>query len=132
MILQALTEYYEAMAKKGEIPKLGWCKAKVSFALNISKDGELINIIPLKNFRQKGKKMVEEPQNLNVPEQKKRSSGVSPQFLCDNSSYFLGLASKENLARSLKCFECCSAFHESILNGNDSEFARAIIDFFKK
>ena len=56
MILQALTEYYEAMAKKDEISKLGWCKAKVSFALNISKDGELLNIISLKNLKEKGKK----------------------------------------------------------------------------
>ena len=132
MILQALTEYYEAMAKKDKISKLGWCKAKVSFALNISKSGELLNVIPLKNFKDKGKKKVEEPQILEVPEQKKRSSGVSPQFLCDNSSYFLGLASKGNPARSLKCFECCSTFHESILNGNDSEFAQAVISFFKK
>lgn len=132
MILQALTDYYEAMAKKGEISKLGWCKAKVSFALNINKDGELLNVIPLKIARQKGKKMVEEPQILEVPEQKKRSSGVSSQFLCDNSSYVLGLASKENQPRALKCFECCSAFHESILKGNDSEFSRAVISFFKK
>ena len=37
MILQELTEYYEAMAKKYEISKLGWCKAKVSFALKKKK-----------------------------------------------------------------------------------------------
>ena len=69
MILQALTEYYEAMAKKYEISKLGWCKAKVSFALNINEKGELLNIVPLKINKQNGKKTVEEPQVFEVAEQ---------------------------------------------------------------
>ena len=48
MILQALYAYYHALAERGEISPPGWCDAKVSFALDISEDGTLHGIIPLK------------------------------------------------------------------------------------
>ena len=39
MILQALVDYYEALAAKGKVAKLGWGNAKISYALNIDKQG---------------------------------------------------------------------------------------------
>ena len=131
MILQALTEYYEAMAKKYEISKLGWCKAKVSFALNINEKGELLNIVPLKINKQNGKKTVEEPQVFEVPEQSKRAVGVIPQFLCDNSSYILGIDSKGKPDRSAKCFEASRDYHKKILADCNNVFAKAILLFFE-
>lgn len=87
MILQSLVEYYEALEKNGKITSPGFCLAKISFALELSKDGELIRIIPLKQEVQRGKKMVSVPRNLVVPQMVSRSSGISANFLCDNSSY---------------------------------------------
>ena len=49
MILQSLVEYYGTLAKDGEITEPGWCKAKVSYALDIGENGELKGLIPLKN-----------------------------------------------------------------------------------
>ena len=56
MILQSLVEYYEALEKKGEITRPGWCKAKISFALDISETGVLLRVLPLKIEKQRGKK----------------------------------------------------------------------------
>ena len=100
MILQSLVRYYEALEKKEKITSPGWCTAKVSFALDISEKGELLRVIPLKLEKQKGKKTVMEPQLLRVPEMVTRSSGVSSNFLCDNSGYFLGIDNKGKPKRS--------------------------------
>jgi len=134
MILQALTEYYEAMAKKNEISKLGWCKAKVSFALNISKEGELLNIISLKNLKEKGKKKVEEAQILDVPAQLKRSgSNAPPYFLCDNTKYMLGLEINRDEAKattkSIGCFELFKKYHKDILGDVGCYTSKSIIKF---
>lgn len=48
MILQALVEYYEALERKGKITSPGWCRAKVAYGLDISEQGELKSVIPLK------------------------------------------------------------------------------------
>ncbi len=37
MILQSLVQYYEALEQKGEITRPGWCIARVSFALELSR-----------------------------------------------------------------------------------------------
>ena len=47
MILQALTSLYEALAPKGEVPKEGWSREKISFALGIDENGDLLRITPL-------------------------------------------------------------------------------------
>lgn len=45
MILQSLVQYYEALERKGEITSPGWCTAKVSYALELSRDGQLKRIV---------------------------------------------------------------------------------------
>lgn len=131
MILQSLVEYYEALAKKGEITRPGWCRAKVSFALDLSEDGGLRGVVPLKVEQERGKKTVWVPQNLRVPQMVSRSSGVSANFLCDNSGYMLGIDNKGKPERSRECFECAKKKHEDILAGADSPAARAVRNFFE-
>lgn len=130
MILQALCTYYDALAARGEISPPGWCEAKVSFALDISGDGTLHGVIPLKIPTVDGKKQV--PQLLRVPEQVKKTSGVSANFLCENSSYFLGIDDKGKPARSIQCFEAARKLHEQILSGVDSPAARGVLAFFSR
>lgn len=120
MILQSLVEYYEALERRGEITSPGWCNAKVSFALELSRDGELKRVIPLKREVARGKKTVMEPQLMKVPQMVTRSSGVAANFLCDNSSYFLGIDNKGKPERSKECFQCARAKHLEILTGMNS------------
>lgn len=130
MILQALYQYYDALAARGEISPPGWCDAKVSFALDIDESGTLHGVIPLKRVPDGGKKEI--PQTMRVPEQVKKTSGVAANFLCENSSYFLGVDGKGNPARSRQCFEAAKTLHGAILSGVDSPAARGVLGFFDR
>ena len=131
MILQSLVRYYEILAEKGEVERPGWCKAKVSFALEISEKGELIGVLPLKDLDERGKKMVRVPKEIRVPQMLTRSSGVAANFLCDNTSYFLGTDTKGKPERSLECFECAKEKHLEILKNADSPAAEAVKAYFE-
>ncbi len=131
MILQALTRYYEILAKDGRLPKPGYAAAKVSFALNLSESGKLLNFLPLKQEEQRGKKTVEVPKGMIVPEPVTRAVGILPNFLCDNSTYFLGLDQKGKPKRSLRCFTASRDLHLKILDGASSPAARAVTGFFR-
>ena len=130
MILQALYQYYDALAARGEISPPGWCDAKVSFALDIDESGTLHGVIPLKRVPDGGKKEI--PQTMRVPLQEKRAVNICANFLCDNSSYFLGVDGKGNPARSRQCFEAAKTLHGAILSGVDSPAARGVLGFFDR
>ena len=131
MILQALTAYYQTLANRSEIALPGWSKVKVSFALCITDDGVLEQIIPLLTEQPKGKKTVLAPRSFTLPAPVKRSSGVAANFLCDNSSYMLGIDSKGKPQRSAACFAACKDLHETLLDGIDSPAAKAVLAFFR-
>ena len=104
MILQSLVQYYEALERQEEVTRPGWSQAKVSFALELSPEGELKRVLPLKVEKPKGKKMVWAPQSMRVPEMVTRASGLAANFLCDNSSYILGIDKKGKPERAKNCF----------------------------
>jgi CRISPR-associated protein Csd1 len=130
MILQALVRYYDILAQEGELPIQGYSRAKVSYALVLSGEGELTGVLPLKSSEMVGKKSVDRPRLMLVPEQVLRSSGVSANFLCDNSSYMLGIDQKGKLERSQKCFEAAAKLTTSILATAEGDSAGAIRKFF--
>lgn len=41
MILQALTAYYEDLARTGKIARQGWGKSRISYALELGENGEV-------------------------------------------------------------------------------------------
>ncbi len=132
MILRALVDYYEILATSGEIARPGYCRAGVSYALDLSKDGELIGVIPLRIPVQRGKKMVEVPQPLEVPEQEKRTVGIKANFLCDNAGYILGVDRKGRPERAKQCFEAFKALHHEVLDGLDCTEATAVLSFLDR
>ena len=78
---------------------------------------------------EKGKKPL--PEIKTLPEPVKRSSGVNPNFLCDNASYLLGVDQKGKPERAKKCFEAAKALHQKILAGVDSPAAKAVLAYFE-
>lgn len=130
MILKALVDYYETLAAKGEIQKPGYSKAKVSYALNLSAEGVIKQVIPLKIEVEQGKKMVERPIELLVPEQVPRSVGISANVLCDNSGYILGVDQKGNPERSIECFEASKKRSLSLLEGLNGQTAMGVKQYF--
>ncbi|WP_434309821.1 type I-C CRISPR-associated protein Cas8c/Csd1 [Hominifimenecus sp. rT4P-3] len=131
MILQALVKYYEALVAKGVLARPGWNAVKVSYALRIDEEGKLLQVLPYKQEVMRGKKQVWIPREMNLPAPFKRSVGITPNFLCDNSSYILGIDQKGKPERTRECFAASRAFHEKILAEADSPMAKGILAFFR-
>ena len=127
MILQALTKYYEALEKKGEIGRPGWATAKINYALCLDLNGRLCQIIPM--VEDTGAKKPQ-PRQFILPAPVKRTVGIEPNFLWDNSSYMLGIDAKGKPDRSILCFEACKEHHHKLLDECDSILAKSILAFF--
>ena len=127
MILQALTQYYEDLVRQDKIARPGWVKQKVSYALCIKENGELEQVVPLLEETE-GKKP--QPRKMVLPAPVKRSSGIAPNFLWDNSGYLLGIDAKGKPERSIQCFEACRALHHRLLDGIDSPAAKSLLRFY--
>lgn len=128
MILQELTAYYQVLRAKGKISLPGWSSAKVPYALQLSPQGSLTDILTLKYLPEGAKKEI--PQSFSVPEQVKRSVGIISNFLCDSSSYLLGIDAKGKPERSKKCFAAAKDLHHAVLDGVESPAAKAVLAFF--
>ena len=132
MILQALVQYYEDLARQNKAAKEGWCQAKVSHAIELNEDGTVKAVISLKQEEERGKKTVWVPIQLNVPKMVTRSSGITSNFLCDNAKYFLGIDQEGTKPRIMDCFKAAKERHLSVLNSADGTMARAICAYFEK
>lgn len=136
MILQALNRYYDILVRDPdtEMPRFGYSTVGVSFAINISVEGELLDILPLFSQKQSGKKITEVPRQMAVPQQVKRTVNIAPNFLWDNSVYVLGL-SEDNETKSsysLERFEAFHQLHTKLLTGVNSQAARAVLAFLEQ
>lgn len=132
MILQALTEYYETLAAPGKISPRNYATANVSFALGLAGDGSVVSVTPLRQNVQAGRKTVERPQSLTVPEPVVRGVNVVANFLCDNCTYLLGIDAKGKPERARECFEATKSLHLGVLDGVPGEAAAAVRAFFEK
>ena len=132
MILQALCEYYDILAADEEcdIPQEGYSNAKISYALNISKEGELKSIISLKVPTEKGNKEIY--RMMTVPEQHiKAGKNPPPYFLSENSSFIFGMTKDKKNPIEIKenYFEAFKQKHFEILGNCEDEGAKAILNF---
>lgn len=131
MILQALTRYYEDLLAEGKISRPGWVTAKVSYGLVLDEEGRLLQAVPLLEEVDTGKKKKMVPRNMEVPARVKKTSGVAANFLCNDSSYFLGADNKGKPERTAKCFAAAKELHLKLLAEADSPAARAVKGFFE-
>jgi CRISPR-associated protein Csd1 len=143
MILEALMQYYEILARQGKVPLRNWSRAGVSDRLMLDDSGCLVGIVSAKVMAQRGKKEVEVDSQLLVPERMKKTSGIRPQFLCDSAYVLLGVdfsaetgspsgksTRQRNPQRAIKSFEASREFHQKILRGCTSKEAKALLKFF--
>ncbi len=135
MILQALNRYYEILRKDpaAKISPFGYSVTNVSFALNLSSDGEILDVLPMFVKKQRGKKLVDIPRPMIVPEQVKRSSGVSPNFLCDNSAYVFGYPQEKKTKKTYgkDRFTAFRLLHQKVLKLATTDAARAVLAYLE-
>jgi len=136
MLLQALNRYYDILLSDDtvDVAPFGYSTVGVSFALNISEQGELLDILPLYEQVQRGKKTVEVSRQMVVPASVKRSVNVSPNFLWDNATYVLGISDQDDVKPrySRERFTAFRALHSEMLSGIDSEAAHAVLLFLDR
>lgn len=154
MILQSLCRYYDVLAGDPgvKIPRLGYSTAKVSFALALSPDGEVANIVDLRTTDKKPR-----PREVDVPLQRSRANGVIPYFASDNAKYVFGVERMKRseferkgldrpvegntllresdaevvlvYKRSRECFMEFRALHHRVLDTLDDPGARCFLKF---
>lgn len=126
MIIQSLVHYYDQLLEDpdNDIARPGWCTQRVKYLLELSLDGTLIAVIPCGDGKHGVAKM--------IPERVKRSSGIAANFLCDTSSYLLGIDGKGKPDRSRKCFEASKALHCELLKGCEGPVACAVLGFYNR
>lgn len=136
MLLQALDRYYNILLKDDSIDlaPFGYSTVGISFALSISEQGELLDILPQYEQVQRGKKIVEVARPMVVPAAVKRSVNVAPNFLWDNPVYVLGISDKDDIKPqySLERFSAFRQLHVDILSHVDSDTARAVLAFLER
>ncbi len=127
MILQALTRYYDILVNDegSDIAPPGYSTVNVSFSLDLSAKGELLGIFPLAR-EENGRKIL---QRMLVPEQVNHTNKVSAFFLCDNSTYVLGISDREDPSYGVKRFEAFRQFNTDLLKSVDSAAAKALVAF---
>lgn len=100
MILQALTEYYERLAEQGIVSKPGWSTTKVSDAIVLDFDGQIIGVLPLKEVIIRGTKKMEVSRDCKVPQMVSRSSGIKANFLAIMQNIYLALLRRKRMERN--------------------------------
>ena len=122
MILQALCRYYDALARKGKAPTEGYAEAKCAFATELDDKGNVLAVTPLGNGDKANVA-------LTVPRPYVKAAGVKSNFLYDTAAYVFGLDIKGDLERTRLCAEAFRQLHHTVLNGCDSDAARAVLAF---
>lgn len=130
MILQALTRLYEDLENQKKIPRPGWSKANISYALCLDENGGLEYVVPLLTEVPVGRKVQLRPMTMELPAEVKRTVDISPNFLWDNSSYLLGIDEKGKPERSRDCFRAAGRLHHRLLDGVNTLAAKAILAYF--
>ena len=132
MILEALYRHYEDLKRRGKVSRKGWMPAKVSAALRLDTNGNLVGFVPLMRSVKRGKKDVLIPSEMNVPEFGTRS-GKAPkaQYLCDNAKFFLGIDEKSDDGVNKAYFERAKERHLKELAECSSLAGKAVRLFFE-
>lgn len=149
MLLTSLYEFGTQLIQKGLVPKEGWVKLPVSFALGINKEGSLTQVLDLRTpvevqqSKKAGKagaapKVIMTRPFFDIPFHGPRANGIVPYFLADNLKYLTGILPPEkgedaDAWRSkplAPTFEATKELHLKVLDDLHTEKALAIKRFF--
>ena len=133
MIIESLKNYYEILLedKTVDIPVYGYSRTGIGYALILSLEGDLLDIISLK-IESKGKKKKMISRTLVIPFSANKSSNIAPSFMSGNTTYMLGFNDKGKPERALKCFHAFKELHTTILKNATGITAKAILAFLNK
>lgn len=88
-LLSALVQAYD----RNPEPPYGFSPEKIGFCVVLTPDGSVAEVVDLRDSDKK-----RSPRMMMVPQAKKRTVGIAPNFLWDKTSYVLGITSEKDLA----------------------------------
>ena len=130
-ILQALVGYYDRLAANEEAPAYGYSRERISYAVELTRDGKPVNVVPL--LDRSGK--TPRPSLRAVPRPVPRTSGVAPNFLWDKTAYVFGAKLNRNSGRPVPAEREHAAFialHERLLADSDDDGLEALRRFLER
>lgn len=135
MILQELVRLYDRLAEQSSedpggqtVPKYGFTVEKVSFCIVIKEDGSFVRVEDVRDQSANSPRAV----MMTVPAHAKRTVGITPFFLCDNSTYVLGVDSKEKGDRTKDCHRAFVELHQRIGQSNpEVDEIQSVVKFYK-
>jgi CRISPR-associated protein Csd1 len=127
MILPALNNYYDRLRSStdADIPLLGFSSKGISFALLLNREGNLLQVLDLRETQ--GKRLP--PKQMIVPEAVIKSVNIAANFMWDNTGYVLGADNKGKPERSTETFKAFKKLHHDIGEGLDDEGMMAVLRF---
>lgn len=130
MPIAALAKYGELLVKRGILPPFGWSMARVPFAIELDKDGNMSRIVDLRVDTPMGKKMVKLSPDFRLPYRTIHTASVTPFFLADNLQYIFGICEDGKAAdKVLAKNRAFIALHHKILDGVNTPKSRTILQF---
>lgn len=130
MILQELTNYYNACVAEGLVPPRGWEQVGISVDVHLNPDGSVRRFVNVQHDEKRGKKTVQRPNMLVMPAGEVSTVNIAANFLWHNADYLLGIPTKGNPERTKRCFAASRELHEKVLGNIDSKAAQSIRAFF--
>jgi len=151
MILTALNQYYDRLADNpdpdtgfAKVPAFGFSEEKISYILVLSKDGEIVDVVP--NIETIGKKT--QAKSISVPASFKRPGKYTEKtfndgkdnafFLWDKTAYALGIDSNKDKTsediwvESPITFNSFKRFHLNNIASIQDEGLQAFVLFLEK
>lgn len=126
-VLQALVQQYDRLAARGEVPTFGFSREGISYAVELSSNGEFVDVTPLLDTSDKTPR----PSLHEVPQRVKRASGIEPNFLWDKTAYTFGVKRDKSKQRILAVQEQTAfrEFHERLLRNVNDKGLEALLAF---
>jgi CRISPR-associated protein Csd1 len=124
-ILASLVRAYDRMGDS--VPAYGFSTEKIGFLVSLSDNGTPAGA-PIDLREREGKKKT--PRAMAAPQPAKRTSGVSPNFLWDKTSYALGVTAGEG-RRTKEEHAKFREFQEGLLKDSEDPGLRAFLLFLR-
>lgn len=133
MILQTLNDYYRRKCDDPDpaqrLPAFGLEQKEIPFVLEITTEGELVQLLDTRIFNEKKKKVA---QIFRVPQGEKKAAGVIANLLWDNLEYVLGVDTKGKPERVVQQHAHFVARIEALpQSARDDAGIQAILKFLK-
>lgn len=135
MILQDLAKLYDQLIddENAEISPPGFSKVNINYLLSLGPNGKLLDILYVFVEQESGKKKIEKPLRLNLPEAMKRTVGIAPNLLWDNPAYVLGIVDQTKTEEYCKVrFEAFRENNLEFLENADCPEAVALKNFLRR